>query len=49
MPLPYSGFDWDDANASHCRKHGVSRDEIESLFQRPLVLLPDTTHSQTEP
>jgi uncharacterized DUF497 family protein len=43
-----SGFDWDDGNREHCRKHGVSTAEIEGLFRRPIVILPDESHSQVE-
>jgi uncharacterized DUF497 family protein len=31
-----------------CEKHGVSIAEIESLFERPVLVLPDETHSQAE-
>lgn len=48
MDGPLSGFDWDDGNLKHCRKHGVSRSEVENLFARPVVILPDAGHSQTE-
>jgi uncharacterized DUF497 family protein len=48
MDEPLSGFDWDEGNLEHCRKHGVSRSEIESLFARPVIILPDIGHSQTE-
>jgi uncharacterized DUF497 family protein len=43
-----SGFEWDDGNLNHCRKHGVSRPEIEHVFASPVVVLPDTCHSQME-
>ncbi len=43
-----SGFDWDVGNRAKCQKHGVSVDEIEELFARPIIILPDTTHSSTE-
>ncbi len=43
-----SGFDWDRANLDHCRKHGVSRTEIESVFARAVIVLPDPGHSRTE-
>jgi uncharacterized DUF497 family protein len=43
-----SGFEWDQGNLAHCRKHGVSRPEIESIFDRRLVILPDEGHSQSE-
>jgi uncharacterized DUF497 family protein len=43
-----SGFDWDEGNLEHCRKHGISRPEIEALFTGPIIVLPDHGHSQTE-
>ena len=43
-----AGFDWDKSNRQKCRKHGVSVAEIESLFEQPLVILPDVAHSRTE-
>jgi uncharacterized DUF497 family protein len=42
------GFEWDDGNLEHCRKHGLSRTEIEELFASPVVVLPDTGHSEVE-
>lgn len=42
------GFDWDDGNLAHCRKHGVSRSEVEGLFSSPVIILPDASHSGTE-
>ena len=43
-----SGFEWDDGNLEHCRRHGVSRQEIEALFTGPVIVLPDPGHSRTE-
>ncbi len=43
-----SGFDWDDANRDKCRKHGVSAAAIESLFRRPIAVVPDPAHSRAE-
>lgn len=43
-----SGFEWDDGNLEHCRKHGISRPEIEALFAGPVIVLPDYGHSRTE-
>ncbi len=40
--------DWDIGNRAKCQKHGVSVDEIEELFARPIMILPDTAHSTTE-
>ena len=43
-----SGFDWDKGNRDKCGKHGPSTAVIESLFARPLAILPDAAHSQRE-
>ena len=43
-----AGFDWDNGNRAKCCKHGVSAEEIESLFLRPVMILPDEAHSLTE-
>ena len=43
-----SGFDWNTGNRAKCQKHGVSVDEIEGLFARPIMILPDTAHSTAE-
>ena len=45
-----TGFDWDDGNSRKSdEKHGVSQAEAEQLFfNEPLLLLPDTVHSQVE-
>jgi len=46
-----TGFDWDRGNAHKgADKHGVSQAEAESIFfNKPLLLLPDSKHSQQEP
>jgi uncharacterized DUF497 family protein len=48
MALQFSGFDWDSGNRSKCQRHGVTLEEIEDLFRRPIAVLPDPEHSQTE-
>jgi len=48
MEGPIAGFDWDDGNSAKCRRHGVSADEIEDLFERPVMILPDESHSIAE-
>lgn len=43
------GFDWDEGNTAKCRKHGVSRTEIEALFTSGRVFVgPDVAHSSDE-
>jgi uncharacterized protein len=42
------GFEWDRGNRKKCQAHGVSIAEIEDLFTRPVMILPDSAHSQTE-
>ena len=48
MILQANGFDWDRGNRAKCEKHGLSIATIESLFTRPLAILPDAAHSQRE-
>ena len=46
--MEIAGFDWDDGNRSKCQKHGVSQAAIESVFRRPVAVLPDPQHSKSE-
>jgi uncharacterized DUF497 family protein len=39
--MEFAGFDWDSGNREKCRIHGISIAEIESVFNRPVVILPD--------
>ncbi|MEQ9444777.1 MAG: BrnT family toxin [Rhodospirillaceae bacterium] len=45
MTSTVTGFEWDDANREKCRKHGLTREEIESVFQGTVMVLPDPDHS----
>jgi uncharacterized DUF497 family protein len=42
------GFEWDEGNRAKCRKHGVSVAEIEALFDRQILIVPDVSHSSGE-
>ena len=48
MDVKVAGFDWDAANRAKCQKHGVSAAEVEDLFSRPVLIIPDVTHSRGE-
>jgi uncharacterized protein len=48
MDETVSGFDWDAGNRAKCRQHGVSPAEVEALFDRPVLIIPDDVHSQSE-
>ncbi|WP_421761410.1 BrnT family toxin [Devosia sp.] len=42
-------LDWDSGNIEKCRKHGVTRDEIEAMFASGTAWsFPDVAHSQSE-
>jgi uncharacterized DUF497 family protein len=42
MSLPaIRGLDWDHGNRDKRQRHGMSVDEIEAVFARPVVILPD--------
>ncbi|MFI4896054.1 MAG: BrnT family toxin [Steroidobacterales bacterium] len=44
------GFEWDQGNARKNDQHGVSMTEAEQVFfNAPLLVLPDTKHSEAEP
>jgi len=43
-----AGFDWDAGNRAKCQKHGISITDIESMFGRPVAVIPDPAHSRTE-
>lgn len=46
--MNFDGFDWDLGNVAKCEKHGVSREEIEFLFEHELRVAPDIAHSTRE-
>lgn len=48
MDVSVAGFDWDAGNRAKCERHGVSVVELEGLFSRPLLIIPDASHSQGE-
>ncbi len=41
-------FDWDEGNRAKCEKHGLSAQDIESLFQKSISVFPDPEHSDEE-
>jgi uncharacterized protein len=41
-------LDWDAGNVAKCLKHGVTIDEIETLFVSGAKSLPDVMHSDEE-
>jgi uncharacterized protein len=46
--MEFTGFEWDSGNRGKCQKHGISVKEIESVFDRPVVILPDKENPQGE-
>lgn len=47
--LNLEGFDWNVGNLEHIKKHNISKEECEEIFvNRPLILTPDTGHSNVE-
>jgi uncharacterized DUF497 family protein len=45
-----AGFDWDAGNARKNDRHGVAMAEAEQVFFNvPVLMLPDSAHSQSEP
>lgn len=48
MKLAFSGFDWNNGNREKCRKHGLTTEAIESIFERSVAVFPDPQHSNSE-
>ena len=48
MNAAVSEFDWDDGNRAKCQAQGVSPAEVEALFDRPVLVIPDEAHSRDE-
>jgi uncharacterized protein len=46
--MEFEGFNWDSGNRKKCERHGLSIAEIESVFSRPVVILPDKENPQGE-
>ncbi len=45
-PPAIRGFDWDRGNRDKCQKHGMSIEEIEGVFTRPVVILPENPQGE---
>jgi uncharacterized DUF497 family protein len=43
-----AGLDWDTGNLAKCQNHGVTIDEIDSLFRGEPQVAPDPMHSTAE-
>ncbi|WP_163267521.1 BrnT family toxin [Chelativorans alearense] len=43
-----SGFDWDAGNWPKCGKHGVSRQDIEALFDSVVTIVPAPERMRNE-
>lgn len=47
--MQFDGFDWDEGNWPKCGRHGVSMEEIQTLFDsHDLLNGPDLGHSDVE-
>ena len=43
-----NGFQWDFGNWPKCGRHGVPRDDIESIFLKEVQVFPDKGAARTE-
>jgi uncharacterized protein len=46
--MNFEGFDWDEGNWPKCAEHGVSKLEIQELFDLKPIFLPDRTIGLSE-
>lgn len=47
--MDIDGFEWDDGNWPKCAKHGVSKAEIEFVFNEGLIVFDDPNSTLSEP
>lgn len=46
--MMFIGFDWDDGNRVKCERHGVSIEDVETVFGTSPRIAPDLRHSDRE-
>ena len=46
--MEVQGYDWDDGNRSKCQNHGLSLEEIESVFRHEPNIMMNTKHFTIE-
>jgi uncharacterized DUF497 family protein len=46
--MRFDGFDWDDGNWPKCGKHGVTKEDIESVFDGVVDIFPAREGSSGE-
>jgi uncharacterized DUF497 family protein len=46
--MEFEGFEWDAGNSAKCQKHGLSLDEIESVFSQRVLIVNDEANSEAE-
>jgi uncharacterized DUF497 family protein len=48
MSVSVAGFQWDQGNWPKCGRHGLTRVEIEAVFEHGPAVCPDPAHSREE-
>ena len=46
--MEINGFDWDDGNREKCKKHGITIDEVESVFNDKPFVSSNARHQSEE-
>jgi uncharacterized protein len=46
--MQYDSIDWDDGNWPKCGKHGLTKSDVENVFQRNPIIFADVAHSTFE-
>lgn len=46
--MDIQGFDWDDSNREKCKGHGVTLEEVESVFFNQPWVAPNVKHKADE-
>jgi hypothetical protein len=46
--MDVAGFEWDEGNWPKCGRHGLTRDQIEAVFEGRPAVYPDPMQSRVE-
>ena len=46
--MEINGFDWDDGNGEKCKKHGITIEEVESIFHDQPYVSSNMNHESEE-
>ncbi len=46
--MKFNGFEWDEGNWPKCQEHGLTKHEIESVFENTMTIVTDPYDGKEE-